>query len=212
MVAGSKLLINEHGIFITTPKTFQVKSNEKVMMSGEKVSFRLPNILLKPDLSELEKVKLTPNQLTASLGILGCIEKQGGFSECGELFIDNIKIQEFWLSLDNKIYYIPPKNIANSKTITIDGIDYQIENELTIVGSMTDTLDSLSQQFGNLNQLKKDYVTRFGQDNANVILMNGLNRYLIVLEHIHTLKWEQAEFAEFYQKISESQLNFKDSV
>lgn len=55
MVAGSKLIINEHGIFITTPKTFQVKSGEKVMMSGEKVSFRLPNILLKPDLSELEK-------------------------------------------------------------------------------------------------------------------------------------------------------------
>lgn len=143
---------------------------------------------------------------------MGCIEKQGGFSECGELFIDNIKIQEFWLSLDNKIYYIPPTNIASSKTITIDGIDYQIENELTIVGSMADTSHSLSQQFENLNQLKKDYVTRFGQDNANVILMNGLNRYLIVLEHIHTLKWKQSEFAEFYQKISESQLNFKDSV
>ena len=110
------------------------------------------------------------------------------------------------------VYYIPPKNIANSKTITIDGIDYQIENELTIVGSMADTLDSLSQQFENLNQLKKDYIARFGQDNANVILMNGLNRYLIVLEHIHTLNWEQAELAEFYQKISESQLNFKDSV
>lgn len=42
MVAGSKLLINEHGIFITTPKTFQVKSSEKVMIGGEYIPYKVP--------------------------------------------------------------------------------------------------------------------------------------------------------------------------
>lgn len=42
MVAGLEIKINEHGIFITTPKTFQVKSNEKVIMEGEYIPYEVP--------------------------------------------------------------------------------------------------------------------------------------------------------------------------
>lgn len=43
-VAGSELKINEQGVFITTPQTFRVKSNEKEMVGGEYVGFGVPRL------------------------------------------------------------------------------------------------------------------------------------------------------------------------
>ena len=59
-----------------------------------------------------------------------------------------------WVVLQ-EVYYIPPNNIADSQTVTVDGTDYVIERELTIADDMEDVLKSLYCQFENLNQLKK---------------------------------------------------------
>ncbi|OPH35845.1 Uncharacterised protein [Moraxella lacunata] len=51
MVAGSEIKINEHGVFITTPKIFKVKAETTKLLEGEQVP--MPNLPFLPKLYTL---------------------------------------------------------------------------------------------------------------------------------------------------------------
>ena len=127
------------------------------------------------------------------MGILARVERLDGrkINSTDKLLINGFPLKEIWITEKGVAYFIPPKNIPEVKNIEINGELLNLEDNLRQFHTNKEGVDSISKQVEMLNEALKEHKEQFPNKNqSDVIVMQGIFRYSLVLDYIDQLDWD----------------------
>ncbi|MFW1774762.1 hypothetical protein [Acinetobacter seifertii] len=139
------------------------------------------------------KAKITPNIHFPITGVLARIERLDGkkINSTDKLEINGTPLKEVWISKNGVAYFIPPKNIPQVKSIEINGESLNLEKNLRQFHTNKEGIDSISEQVEILNEALTEHKKQFSSKNkSDVIVMQGVFRYSLILDYIDQLDWD----------------------
>ncbi|MCZ3202510.1 hypothetical protein QMJ91_03440 [Acinetobacter baumannii] len=105
--------------------------------------------------------------------------------------INGTPLKEVWISENGVAYFIPPKNIPQVKSIEINGESLNLEKNLRQFHTNKEGIDSISEQVEILNEALREHKKQFSSENkSDVIVMQGVFRYSLILDYIDQLDWD----------------------
>ena len=194
MAGGSQIVINSNGITITTPREFKVHAGQHIFTGASVANLKATHIQhLLPSDNILPKAKITPNVHFPIMGILARVERLDGrkINSTDKLLINGFPLKEICITEKGVAYFIPPKNIPEVKHIEINGELLNLEENLRQFHTNREGVDSISKQVEILNEALKEHKEQFPNKNkSDVIVMQGVFRYSLVLDYIDQLDWD----------------------
>ncbi|HCH8094037.1 TPA: hypothetical protein NJU31_003615, partial [Acinetobacter baumannii] len=134
-----------------------------------------------------------PNIHFPITGVLARIERLDGkkINSTDKLVINGTPLKEVWISENGVAYFIPPKNIPQVKSIEINGESLNLEKNLRQFHTNKEGIDSISEQVEILNEALREHKKQFSSENkSDVIVMQGVFRYSLILDYIDQLDWD----------------------
>ncbi|MDC5258451.1 DUF2345 domain-containing protein [Acinetobacter baumannii] len=194
MAGGSQIIISSDGITIKTPKEFKVFAGQHIFSGPSVASLKSTHIQhLLPSDQLTPKAKITPNIHFPITGVLARIERLDGkkINSTDKLVINGTPLKEVWISENGVAYFIPPKNIPQVKSIEINGESLNLEKNLRQFHTNKEGIDSISEQVEILNEALGEHKKQFSSENkSDVIVMQGVFRYSLILDYIDQLDWD----------------------
>lgn len=194
MAGGSQIIINANGITIITPAKFEAKAGQHIFTEASVASLKATHLQhLLPTDDVIPKVKITPDVHFPVMGILARIERLDGkkIDLTDKLLINGSLLKEIWITESGVAYFLSPKNIPEVKNIEINGESLKLEKNLRQFHTNKEGVDSISKQVEILNEALKEHKRQFsGKDKSDVIVMQGVFRYSLILDYIDQLNWD----------------------
>ena len=194
MAGGSQIIISSDGITIKTPGEFKVFAGQHIFNEASVASLKATHLQhLLPPCDVIPKAKITPDVHFPVMGILARIERLDGkkINSTDKLLINGFPLKEIWITEKGVAYFIPPKNIPEVKHIEINGELLNLEENLRQFHTNREGVDSISKQVEILNEALKEHKEQFPNKNkSDVIVMQGVFRYSLVLDYIDQLDWD----------------------
>lgn len=108
-----------------------------------------------------------------------------------KLLINGSPLKEFWITEKGVAYFIPPKNIPEVRSIEINGELLNLDENLIQFHTNKEAVDSISKQVEILNKALKEHKEEFlGKNQSDIIVMQGIFRYSLILDYIDQLDWD----------------------
>ena len=194
MAGGSQIIINKNGITFITPEKFEAKAGQHLFNGASVASLKATHIQhLLPSDDIIPKAKITPNVHFPITGILAHVERLDGkkINLTDKLLINGSPLKEFWITEKGVAYFIPPKNIPEVRSIEINGELSNLDENLRQFHTNKEAVDSISKQVEILNKALKEHKEEFlGKNQSDIIVMQGIFRYSLILDYIDQLDWD----------------------
>ena len=194
MAGGSQIIINKNGITFITPAKFEAKAGQHLFTGASLGSLKATHIQhLLPSDDITPKAKISPNIHFPIMGILARVERLDGkkINSTDKLLINGSPLKEIWITKKGIAYFIPPKNIPEVKSIEINGDLLNLDEIVRQFHTNKEGVDSISKQVEILNEALKEHKEQFsGKNLSDIIIMQGIFRYSLLLDYIDQLDWD----------------------
>ena len=194
MAGGSQIIINKNGITFITPAKFEAKAGQHLFTGASVGSLKATHIQhLLPSDDITPKAKISPNIHFPIMGILARVERLDGkkINSTDKLLINGSPLKEIWITKKGIAYFIPPKNIPEVKSIEINGDLLNLDEIVRQFHTNKEGVDSISKQVEILNEALKEHKEKFsGKNQSDIIIMQGIFRYSLLLDYIDQLDWD----------------------